>query len=386
MVSTPRSRSRREPQTPRSQKKRLPKGRYSDGHWWCNCEPRQKATLCEVQKSGPNKHKLFWKCDDCNFFLWRDEARARETGFKNSQGAVESARSVPPPMTQQSLVSYGYQVTPNRYQSDDNETDSADSGDESEPGTPMPKSGMARTQASSSVKQSSHHPTSALETSSRGVSKRNRDILEEDEEEDKFSDLGSDEERQMAVMADKSAEKAAAQRRYTTPTNPRTTDVIAGLPTPSVARTLFHASEAKRQKQVSFEDTPSRYTATTSSATLSADPTPSKTKTPTGQRETPSASPPETGYDVTEEVMGLLRGQKIDPKVLSSVQSALATAARRTRGIALGRDSARANLQAKDEKIAAMQERITALENRERMHRYQMTNIKAGLMKMYDEN
>ncbi|KAJ4268253.1 hypothetical protein NW762_002315 [Fusarium torreyae] len=382
MVTTPRSFRRREPQTPRSQKKRMPKGRYSDGHWWCNCEPRQKATLREVKKSGPNNGKFFWKCDDCNFFLWHDEAKARESGFKASHRGDESSRSDPPPMTQQSLVSYGYQVTPGRRQSDDNSTDGTSSGEESEPDTPMPKSVMARTQASGSSKPTSP-PTAAVETPSQGSSKRRRDVFEEDENE--FSDLGSDEERQMVAIADKSAEKAAAQRRqYDTPTTSRSADVIGGLPTPSVTRTLFPASDSKRQKQVSFEDSPSRSTATMSSATLSANPTPSKT--PTAPQEIPSSSPPETSYDVTDEVMDILRGQKIDPKVLSSVQSTLATAARRTKGIVMGRDSARASLKAKDEKIATLQERITALENRERMHRNQMTNIKAGLMKMYDDN
>jgi chaperonin cofactor prefoldin len=103
-------------------------------------------------------------------------------------------------------------------------------------------------------------------------------------------------------------------------------------------------------------------------------------------QEPPASSPPETSYDVTDEVMNLLRGQNIDKSVLSSVQSILETAARRTKGIVLGRDSARSSLKTKDDNIATMQERITALENRERMHRSQMTNIKAGLMKMYDDN
>ncbi|KAM0345177.1 hypothetical protein ACHAPU_006812 [Fusarium lateritium] len=380
MISTPRFKSRQTPRTPKSQKKRLPKGRYSDGHWWCNCEPRQKATLREVKKIGPNNGKLFWKCDDCNFFLWRDEAKVRETGFRSPRGVDESARSEPPPMTQQSLVSYGYQVTPGRNQSDDNPADSTESGEESEPDTPMPKSVRDRAQASGPSKLPSA-PAVALETPSRGSSKRRRDAFEQDEDE--FGDLGSDEERQMAAIADKSAEKAA-QRRYTTPNTSRSTHVISGLPTPSVSRTLFPASESKRQKQVSFDETPSRYTSSMSTATLSASTTPSKT--PSGPQDIPSGSPPDASFDVTDEVMDLLRGQKIDHKILSSIQSTLATAARRTKGIVLGRDSARATQKAKDEKIVALQERIVALENRERTHRSQMTNIKAGLMKMYDDN
>ncbi|KAG8666090.1 hypothetical protein FPOAC2_11185 [Fusarium poae] len=380
MPSTPRFKSQRDPQTPRSQKKRLPKGRYSDGHWWCNCEPRQKATLREVKKTGPNNGKLFWKCDDCNFFLWRDEAKTRENGLRTPRKGNDSARSAPPPMTQQSLVTYGYQVTPSRHQVDEDSADNTESGGDSEADTHIPKSDSNRIHASGSSKPSTLL-SAAVETPSRGPAKRRRDIFEEDEEE--FSDLGSDEERQMAAIADKSAEKAVP-KRYTTPSTSRSADVISGLPTPSVSRNLFPTSNSKRQKQVSFDNTPSRYTDTMSSATVSANTTPSKT--PSRQQGHPPSSPPETDYDVTDEVMGLLRGQKVDPKILSSVQNILATAARRTKGIMLGRDTARASLKAKDENIATLQERIAASENRERVHRKQMTDIKAGLMKMYDDN
>ncbi|KAM5351675.1 hypothetical protein ACJ41O_004398 [Fusarium nematophilum] len=222
-----------------------------------------------------------------------------------------------------------------------------------------------------------------METPSRGSAKRTRDVFEDDEGE--FSDLGSDEERQMAAMADKSAQKAAAQRRYTTPSSSRSVDVIAGLPTPSVSRTLFPGTESKRQKQVSFEDAPSRHTATLSPATMSASTTPSKG--PSGLQAVPSSSPPDAAsYDVTDEIMGLLQGQDVDPTVLHSVRDMLVMAARRTKGLVLGRDSARATLKARDEEIATLQDRITALENRDRMHRSQMTNIKANLMKMYDDN
>ncbi|KAM0395905.1 hypothetical protein ACHAPZ_008810 [Fusarium culmorum] len=380
MPSSPRFKRQRDPRTPKSQKMRLPKGRYSDGHWWCNCEPRQKATLREVKKTGPNNGKLYWKCDDCNFFIWRDEAQMRETGLRTPRKGDESARSAPPTMTQQSLVTYGYQVTPSRRQSGEDSVYSAESVENSSPDTPVPKSARNRTQASSPPK-SSAVPSVVVETPSRGPAKRRRDIFEEDEGE--FNDLGSDEERQMADIADKSAEKAT-QQRYTTPSASRSTDAISGLPTPSVSRTLFPTTESKRQKQVSFDETPSRHAGTMSSATVPANTTPSKT--PSGQQGLISSSPFETDYDVMDEVMGLLRGKKVDSQTLSSVQNILTTAARRTKGIMLGRDTARASLKAKDEKIATLQKRIVALENRENMHRKQMTDIKANLMKMYDDN
>ncbi|KAI8720758.1 hypothetical protein NCS52_00521700 [Fusarium sp. LHS14.1] len=378
MTSTPRAKSRyqstQQPETPRSVKKRLHKGRFSDGHWWCNCEPRNKASLRETRKSGPNKGRFYWKCDDCGFFLWWDEAKSRETGLKSSEKG-ESSRSKAPALTQQSLVSYGYQVTPSRRASNTDFEDSTESGEESEQDPPMP--------ATAKTAEAGPSRAAALETPSRGPTKRKRDVFEDDEDEDEFSDLGSDEERQMVAIADKSAEKAAAQRRYETPTNMRSTDVISGLPTP-VSRTLFPGTDSKRQKQVSFEDTPSRPSVALSSATISAGTTPSRT--PAGPQAAPSSSPPDNGYDVADEIMGLLQGQKVDPSVLRTIKHTLTTAARRTKGIILGRDSARATLKIRDEKIASLQERITTLENRERMHRSQMTNIKANLMKMYDDN
>ncbi|KAF4467088.1 dna topoisomerase 3-alpha [Fusarium albosuccineum] len=378
MASTPRGKNRQppnQPETPRSSKKRLHKGRYSDGHWWCNCEPRNRASLRETKKAGPNKGRFYWKCDDCSFFLWHDEAKARENAFKPTE-------IKPPTFTQQSLVSYGYQVTPGRRLSNIDPVESTDSGEESEPDTPMPKSTEA---AEPGPSRPTTRPPRGLETPSRGPTKRRRDVFEEDEDE--FSDLGSDEERQMAVIADKSAEKAAAQRRrYATPTPSRSADVIAGLPTPSVSRTLFPGTDSKRQKQVSFEDTPARHSAALSSTTISTNTTPSRTPAGLGLQAVPTSSPSDNSHDVTNEVMSLLRGQKIDSGVLLSVENILTTAARRTKGIILGRDSARASLKAKDEKLATLQERIAALENREKMLRSQMTNIKAGLMKMYDDN
>lgn len=110
------------------------------------------------------------------------------------------------------------------------------------------------------------------------------------------------------------------------------------------------------------------------------------TPTPVRSLAPPPSSPPDDGIDVTDEVMDLLRGQKVDPDVLHTIQGTLSTAARRAKGIALGRDSARASLKVRDDTVAALQERILALENREKMLRSQVTNIKANLMKMYEDN
>ncbi|KAF7564085.1 hypothetical protein G7046_g17 [Stylonectria norvegica] len=362
MPPTPRRKSNEalQPPTPKSQKKRLDKGLWKDGEWWCNCEPRKKATLRETKKSGRNAGKLFWTCNVypfCDFFLWRDLAKARETGL--APRPEEDAEAARPAFTQKPLTAFGYQITPGRRGSDvnaDAAPDLTDSDEELDASQPEPATAI----------------DTAMETPCAGSSKRKRDAFEDDE----FSDLSSDEERQLVAIADKSAEKATAKRVLFTPSTTRTHDIVNGLATPSVARTLFPGSEAKRQKQVSFSDAPSA--ATPSSHTIS----PGLSITPLA----PSSSPADTTYDVASEVLALLRGQKVDSAVLKSVEAVLATAARRTEGLERGRDAVRMSLKARDEKIAALQERIAALENRAKMDNIRRADLKANLMKMYEDN
>lgn len=271
--------------------------------------------------------------------------------------------------TQHPLTSFGVQVTPSRRRSDPEVPSDVDSK-EVEPAD------LELTDSDEETASQLAPPAPGTETPCPGPSKRKRDAFEDDED-DEFSDFNSDEEREMAVIADNSAKKPAvlmSKSAPVTPSNVRTHDVVGGLPTPSVVRTLFPGSEAKRQKRVMFEDTPS-------STTLSATVTPS-----TVGGQPPSSSPNDASYDATDEVMTLLHGQNVDPSVLVEVRSVLTTAARRTKGIALGRDSARASLKVKDDRISMLQERIAALENKERMHQRQVTNIKANLMKMYEDN
>lgn len=350
-----------------------------------NCDPRKKLQLLETKKEGPNKGKLFYKCFDCNLFLWWDAARAREKGLTSPSTAA--ATEPPPPktpsLTQTPLTAYGYQVTPGA------ETGAGLFSDSDE--GPEPGDNHADTDADV-IAAAAATAAAPMDTPCPPSSKRKRDVFEDDSDSDKFSDLESDEERQLAEMTDQSARKLQArqQPQYSTPVNSNSTDVVSGLPTPSVARKLFPGpgSENKRQKQVTFEDAapaPASVQLTTP-ATLNKSTAPA-TATPAPDRAPPPpSSPPNDGYDMTDEVMGLLRDQGLSPEVLRSVQSTLATAARRTKGIVLGRDSARATVKARDEKIASLQERVAALENREKMHRSQVTSIKANLMKMYEDN
>jgi len=84
--------------------------------------------------------------------------------------------------------------------------------------------------------------------------------------------------------------------------------------------------------------------------------------------------------------MALLRPHDLDSSTLQSIRSVLATSVRRARGVALGRDSARAAARDKDTTIARLQERVNALENKERMMQSQITNMKAGIMNVWQNH
>ncbi|EFY92822.1 hypothetical protein J3458_004624 [Metarhizium acridum] len=381
--STPVSPSKAQ-ELPSSQKKRLD-GVWQDGLWWCNCDPRKKAVLREVKKDGPNKGRLFWTCEihrrlSCNFFLWRDDAVVRESGSAPGSDAdlvdnpAVPTRPKTPTFTQRPLESYGIQATPSCRR--DRGLGGANKASKAAGSSPTSSQRTRETQALASL------ASPATPSSKR---KRNpNDSWDEDDDEDEFTDLDSDLERQLAEITDKSVQMATlglpSDDAFSTPsTNRRTTVIVGGLPTPSVSRTLFPASEAKRSKAVSFEEPTSSDTLTTPSKTPSSDSSFSLVCA--------SSSPPDaTTQDVTEKVMTLLSRQKIDPAVLQSVQGLLLMSARKTKGLSLGRDSARAALKEKDKKISQLQEKIRDLENQAAYNHKRMTNMKAQLIRLYEEN
>ena len=360
-----------------------------------NCEPRKKAVLREVKKDNPNKGRFFWSCNVypfCKFFLWRDDAVVRETGAPSATDAAGTAQQLSPPkpktpsFTQRPLTSFGVRVRSGRRGSEPDtgtlgrgiSTASSDDEDEkpSSASSQARTIGAASTATTASIATVEQEAEASMATPRPPPSKRKRDELDDDE----FSDLGSDDEQQLAEIADKSAEKAMRHANaLATPAADRTTDAGTNLQTPSVARTLFPSTDAKRLKTVSFEE-PYHV----------GPPTPARTPATGGRAadllDTPSSSPHDAAPDVTDQVMALLRGQRLESSVLGAVHALLDTAARKTRGLAMGRESTRAALKLKDDKIARLQERVAALENKEKFHSSQMTNIKAQLMQMYEDN
>ncbi|RFU75088.1 hypothetical protein TARUN_7157 [Trichoderma arundinaceum] len=379
-----------------------------------NCSPRKRAVERRVTSDTPNRGKCFWACpypppDGCGFFLFSEEARVREVGLTPSSGEAADAppaatQSKSPSLTQMRLTDIGIQFLGGRRQSDPGTTQLEDEDDNAEAATRLqPMSSSQPEAGASSDKGKGKAVTEAdpnyapLTPGNTGGVKRSRDAFEED-----FDDIGSDEEQQLAVMTDRSVEKFIREHGYKD-TEDGDDDALATSSRP-VARTLFPKAEgSKRQKSVSFEEpepfppTPSRTAHSNSTqpppqSTMQTSP-PSSMDAPSVPWSSMSATQREddegkdgSNTDITEQVMGLLQTQSIDPSVLESVHSLLLTSARRTKGIAMGRDSARTAINEKKMKIARLQERVVALENKEQSLNSQITHIKASLMKMYEDN
>lgn len=112
----------------------------------------------------------------------------------------------------------------------------------------------------------------------------------------------------------------------------------------------------------------------------------SPSKTPTLSRFRDSIEPVESrperisqGYDVTEEVMELLKGQHIDEETSLNLRQLLNKHALKISGIAKGRDITRVALKAKDAKIAELQHKLTTLETEREMDKTVIKNFKTDM-------
>ncbi|KAK2591834.1 hypothetical protein QQS21_010473 [Conoideocrella luteorostrata] len=380
-LATPASHAKPQ-ELPGSERKRL-RGTWQDGQWWCNCEPRKLATLREVKKPGPNKGRFFWTCATypfCDFFLWRDDAAVREFDLPAATLSVSDnahvqyqpgpPRPKTPTFTQKPLESYGIQTTPTRRP-----------GIPSTDGRVTQETKSASTSFGSTQTLREQPPSSSVPIPATPGSKRKRND-QNGWNHDDFSDLDSDEERQLAEIADRSAQVATPLTPlddiFTTPaTDRRTTDLVAGLPTPSVSRTLFPSSEVRRSKTVSFGEPVSSSALTTPCKTLFSHSAANGISAP--------SSPPDAVQDVTDQVMTLLKGHKVDPIVLQSVHKLLDTASRKTKGISSGRDAVRAALQKKDKEISRLQDEIRNLQDQAAFDQQNLTEAKRKIMLAYHD-
>jgi hypothetical protein len=368
-----------------------------------NCQPnRRRAALREVTKDTPNKGKFFWTCplfNGCNFFLFWDEARAREGGVQaTTLPDDQPSRPKTPTLTQPKLTAYGVQLTPGRRRQSLGELDEEEP--QGTPGASPSTIGKASYPSSAEMASAVRTPDSA---------KRKRHALSEpvrrrNGSEDEFSDFAvdSDDERQLIDITDASARKAGADRARGVNTStgglvtPETgTRTIAGLPTPSsVSRNLF-PSERPRRKSVTFDPaTPSgrgtkednndadddddtivgdnshAEASFTSSATVPATDSPSTTSQP----------------DHSSEILSILSSHGVDTSAQRTVRNLLAISARRARGVEKSRDGLREELRKQKSRNAKLQDKIAALEDKLKVRNKSVTNLKAGLMELYEDN
>ncbi len=83
----------------------------------------------------------------------------------------------------------------------------------------------------------------------------------------------------------------------------------------------------------------------------------------------------QNSYDISEEVMGILKDQGIDEVASTNLRNLLNKHAMKISGIAKGRDITRLALKGKDARIAELQQRITTLEGEREMDKRMIRNL-----------
>ncbi|KAG5946455.1 hypothetical protein E4U59_003832 [Claviceps monticola] len=376
------------------------RGTWQDGQWWCKCDPPHRATLKAVKKEGQNKGKLFWGCrvyPSCDFFLWNDQALAREKkvlseglqqtecyGDDGDQESEEQQVPKTPTFTQKPLESFGIRSRSSRRLLLLSKGNANGGGSET---------ATASTNFVSTDTMREHKSPSRLPACPATPTKRKRVKQENLDNEDTFSDLNSDDERELAELADDSAKKAALNKSVTdvfvTPTTNRIRADMpsGGLPTPPVSRQLFPTSDGRKFKSVSFEypALPSDRMPTTPSKKA----VPSSIVTRSGASNAttiaPSGSASDSIQDLADKIKNLIRGQGLDPTILRAVHDHLDTAVRRTKGLALGRERARQDVQQKEERIAKLQAKNRDLKTQTVYDRQVLAEAKHDIMALYQK-
>jgi len=138
------------------------------------------------------------------------------------------------------------------------------------------------------------------------------------------------------------------------------TDIFTTPTRPSVGQNAWESSQHSGLRRPSHTPTPSRFRDATE---------------PTEGR----SDNPQQSYDISEEVMDLLKDQHIDEETTSSLRKLLNKHALKISGIAKGRDITRVALKAKDVKIAGLQQKITALETEREMDKTVIRHFKSDI-------
>ncbi|RYP02675.1 hypothetical protein DL764_005665 [Monosporascus ibericus] len=392
-----------------------PDGLLRNGVWYCNCTPRQPAVQFTVRRETPNKGRSFYGCpkkrsegNQCDLFLWAEDARSREVGAALMTKSPETPGSSRKKLRQTTLHA---SITPR--------TDRTRRLDERTPVTkvadlnliarggasatapvPAPASAETATLRASSGSSPAQPPVAAddpdlysdfsidaddeparmadaarLSSSANTGSKRKRPDYDDDE----YGDFSSGEEEQLLAIADRSSglEGDTKPDAFATPSVAagRTHDVemAGGMPTPltdkPVRRVLFADPEFGSSPSTTHRDNSNRRQRNADEAR---------------DRTSLSASTGESTHDdVTREVMSLLQTREgLDEAVLRDVRAALERHAAKARGLERGRDAARRAARDAEARVAELQRRVADLEDRRVFDADARRRLRSGMLEL----
>lgn len=343
------------------------KGRFINGVWHCNCDPRLPASHFQVRKDSANKGRWFYCCTNpketqCGFFLWDEDAKLREeeTLLGNTRTEMEMM-----------------DVTPRAPETPRNERmGNAGGWLDEDPQTPV---GIHRTTA---------YPTPGESRVMRDKSSQITPLLERSSPTYKCDPLSGDDfdtqkpRRDGLMLADITARKR--KQDFDVESEP---SKAQRLGSPPLSRRRFTTKDlAKREASFGRYTTPSTVRRldfgtpiTSKAAAVPANAQPSYLPTtPTTSRI--SSLPDENGnYDITSSVLSILQSASMTSATRQNVQQTLNSYALRVSGIERGRDITRVALKKKDEKMVELEQKIQQLEQETELDKMIISHFKKDM-------
>ncbi|RYP90567.1 hypothetical protein DL770_003329 [Monosporascus sp. CRB-9-2] len=395
-----------------------PDGLFRNGVWYCNCPPRLPAVQFTVRRETKNKGRSFYGCpkkrsegNQCDLFLWAEDARSREVDTllmgKNPETPGSSRKKLRQTTLHMSITPRADRSrrlderTPVTEVPDLNHVARGD-GSAAAP-VPAPASAETATLRATSGSSSAPPPVAAddldlssdlstdLSTDAEGELARMADAAspssspntgakrKRPDDDDEYSDFSSGEEEQLLTITDRSSGLGGGKKR----------DAFA---TPSVAAGRIHNVETASSMPTPLTDKPLRRILFADPKVGSPPPTTHRDNNNKRQRTVDEArdraSPPgatgeSTHDDVTHEVMSLLQTREgVDEAVLRDVRAALERHAARARGLERGRDAARRAARDTEARVAELERRVADLEDRRAADADARRRLRSGILEL----
>lgn len=278
-----------------------------------------------VRKEGPNKGRWFYTCQEpkdngCGFFLWDDDAAGREmraviNNSRSEPAAILEAISASDMVTTDKRTVRGHIEASNKLAADfvKNEEDFG--------GWPL-----------------SVHNEISLVGAAEEVIPQSENTYPE------------------------TPRKVAKVEEFRTPRSKRKKDEAERWPAPNTGQTnpddVFTIPSATRLKGGMWDGNER-----SGLMSPSVTPTPARVRGVKQPQEAAESLEDQKDYDITKEVMELLKNQSINDNTTSEIRNVLNRYALKTQGIIRGRDITRMALKTKDSKIVELEQRIVELQN-----------------------